>query len=140
MKNAENGDTVKVHYTGRLADGQTFDSSVGRDPLEFQLGAQNVIPGFEKATLGLSVGESRTVTIPCKEAYGETRPELVQTVPRSDIPPEIELKEGMQLQTGGPQPQVLTVVELSEDSVKLDANHPLAGKDLTFDIQLVEIG
>lgn len=140
MTQATAGKTVRVHYTGRLSDGTVFDSSEGRDPLEFTLGAGQVIPGFDAAVTGMAVGDSNTVTIEPDNAYGPRNDEMMQDVLRGDIPTEIDLAVGMQLQASGPQGQmIVTVVELSDDTVKLDANHPLAGKALTFDLELVEI-
>ncbi|KAA3627806.1 MAG: peptidylprolyl isomerase [Proteobacteria bacterium] len=141
MAQAAAGDSVRVHYTGRLNDGTVFDSSEGRDPLDFTLGSGQVIPGFDEAVTGMTVGESVTITIEPENAYGERREEMVQQVPRSDIPDDIDLAVGMQLQASGPQGDiVVTVIEMSDETIKLDANHPLAGKALTFDLQLVEIG
>jgi peptidylprolyl isomerase len=141
MAQAQNGDTVKVHYTGTLDDGTVFDTSVGRDPLEFTLGERQVIPGFEQAIVGMTPGESKTAEIPADEAYGPHNKEMVVSVDRSDFPNNIEPKVGQMLQLHQPSGQriAVTVTEVSESSVTLDANHPLAGKDLTFDIQLVEI-
>lgn len=141
MAQAASGDTVRVHYTGRLDDGTVFDSSQGRDPFEFTLGAGQVIPGFDAAVTGMEEGDSTTVKIEPENAYGDRHEEMVQQVTRSDIPEEIDLTVGMQLQASGPGGEmVVTVVELSEESVTLDANHPLAGKALTFELELVEIG
>jgi FKBP-type peptidyl-prolyl cis-trans isomerase 2 len=141
MSTPQPGQTVKVHYTGILDDGTQFDSSVGREPLEFTLGEGQVIPGFEQALGEMKEGESRTVHIPPDQAYGEHQPELVQQVDRAQIPAEIELAVGVQLQAQGPEGQVfrLVVTELAESSVTLDGNHPLAGKPLTFELELVEI-
>lgn len=141
MSEAKSGDTVRVHYTGTIADGSTFDSSVGNDPIQFIIGEGRVIPGFEQAAVGLAPGESRTVTIAAGEAYGDHRPDLVQEVERASLPTEIEYAEGLQLQARGPdqQPLMLTVTSVTDETITLDANHPLAGKDLTFDIELVEI-
>jgi peptidylprolyl isomerase len=141
MEQAQNGDTVKVHYTGTLDDGTIFDTSVGRDPLEFTLGERQVIPGFEQAVVGMSPGESKTAEISADEAYGPHNEEMVVSVDRSDFPNSIEPRVGQMLQLHQPSGQriAVTVTEVSEASVTLDANHPLAGKDLTFDIQLVEI-
>lgn len=141
MSEAKQGDTVRIHYTGTLNDGTTFDSSEGRDPLEFTVGTGQIIPGLEKAIPGMNVGEKKKVEVPCAEAYGEREPGAMQTVPRDQIPEEIEVKPGLQLQVQTPQGQVMpvTVAEVSESEVTLDANHPLAGRDLTFDIELVEI-
>lgn len=141
MAQAKAGDTVRVHYTGRLADGREFDSSVGRDPLEFTIGSRSLIPAFEDAVIGLDIGQSENLTIPAADAYGARVDEAVQTVERSMIPAEVELEPGKVLQATAPggQQMMLTVVELTDETVTLDANHPLAGEDLTFDIKLVEI-
>lgn len=141
MSTPQPGQTVKVHYTGTLEDGTQFDSSAGRDPLEFTLGEGQVIPGFEQALAEMAVGDTKTVQIPADQAYGEHQPELVQEVDRAQIPDEIELAVGVQLQAQGPDGQVfrLVVTELAEASVTLDGNHPLAGKALTFELELVEI-
>lgn len=141
MEQARNGDTVKVHYTGRLDDGTVFDSSQGREPLEFTVGAGQVIQGFDDAVTGMSPGDEKTVTIPSGEAYGERRPEMVIRVPRDRFPDHIRPEPGQQLQmVNGDQVAVVTVVEVTEETVTLDANHPLAGQDLTFDLRLEEIG
>lgn len=141
MTQATAGDTVQVHYTGTLEDGTVFDSSQGRDPLEFTLGAGNVIPGFDRAVEGMAVGESSTVTIAPEDAYGDHRAEMVQQVARTEIPSEIDLQVGMQLQASGPAGEmIVTVVELSDENVTLDANHPLAGQPLTFELELVAVG
>lgn len=138
---AEAGDTVKVHYTGKLSDGTVFDSSDGRDPLEFTIGSGALIEGFEQAVVGMTPGEAKTVEIASAEAYGPHHDEMVQQIERAVIPDEIDLDVGVRLQAtqGEGPPLILTVVELSETSVTVDANHPLAGQDLTFDIDLVEI-
>ncbi len=139
MTTARDGNTVAVHYTGTLGDGTQFDSSAGRDPLEFALGEGTVIAGFEEATRGMSIGERKTVVIACQDAYGPHQPELVQAVERDQLPPDLDLRLGTRLQTSGPQATVVRVTEVTETTVTLDANHPLAGEDLTFEIQLVEI-
>ncbi|MEJ2132000.1 MAG: peptidylprolyl isomerase [Gammaproteobacteria bacterium] len=141
MSTAEKGQTVRVHYTGTLEDGSQFDSSRGRDPLEFELGGNQVIPGFEAAIIGMSEGETQTITIASSEAYGARRQELVAEMPRDDIPDDISLQEGGQLQLRGEggHPVRVTITEVREDVVVLDANHPLAGLDLTFEIELVEV-
>lgn len=140
MAQAKSGDTVRVHYTGRLDDGSVFDSSEGREPLEFVLGAQQVIPGFEEAVDGLSPGEGRTVDIPADRAYGPRREEMVLTVGLDQFPDEIRPEVGQQLQMSQDgQVAIVTVTGVSDREVTLDANHPLAGKDLTFDVKLVEI-
>lgn len=141
MSEAKPGDTVRIHYTGTLSDGTTFDSSEGRDPLEFTVGSGQIIPGLDKAIPGMTVGDKKTVEVPCSDAYGDREEGAMQTVPRDQIPAEIEVKEGLQLQVQTPQGQVVpvTVAEVGETEVTLDANHPLAGRDLTFAIELVEI-
>ncbi len=144
MSTVKNGDTVKVHYTGKLNNGEVFDSSRSddRDPLEFTLGEGQLIPGFEKAVEGLEEGDSTTVEIPTDEAYGERRDDLELEVAKNELPDNVEPQVGMQLQmqqqeSGQAIPVQITKVE--DDKVTLDANHPLAGKDLTFDIELLEI-
>ncbi len=141
MSQAKSGDTVRIHYTGTLEDGTQFDSSAGRDPLEFSLGSGQVIAGFDTAVDGMSVGESKSVTIPPEEAYGERHDQLVQQVPKSALPDEIDPAIGMQLQSRSPEGQVmnLVVTEVDEQSITVDGNHPLAGQSLTFAIELVEI-
>lgn len=141
MSQAKQGDTVKVHYTGKLQDGNVFDSSVNREPLEFTLGAGNMIPGFEQAVQGMNIGDKKTAEIPSEQAYGEKREDMIISVPRENVPGDIEPEVGQQLaiqQQGGQQVPV-TVTEVTEEKVVLDANHPLAGKDLVFEIELVEI-
>jgi len=141
MSEAKHGDTVKVHYKGTLADGVEFDSSHGREPMEFILGSGNLIPGFEQAVIGMCAGDTKTVTIAAADAYGPHRQEMAQAIPRSAIPGEIELIAGMILQAQSPEGQQLafTVVSFDEEKVHIDGNHPLAGKDLTFELNLVEI-
>jgi peptidylprolyl isomerase len=141
MTQVKEGDTVRIHYTGTLTDGATFDSSEGRDPLEFTVGSGQIIPGLDQALPGMAVGEKKTVEVPADQAYGHPDPNARQAVPRADIPADIPLDLGTQLQVQTPQGQVMpvTVIEVTEDQVTLDANHPLAGKDLTFAIELVEI-
>lgn len=137
---ARSGDTVRVHYKGTLSDGTVFDSSEGREPLEFKLGEGMVIPGFDAAVTGLQVGESVVKTIPANEAYGPMREEMLLRVPKSEFPPDMPLEVGLELQlqgTGGYLPAV--IAEFDEESVLLDANHPLAGEDLTFAITLDSI-
>jgi peptidylprolyl isomerase len=139
---AKNGDTVQVNYTGKLADGTVFDSSIGREPLEFTLGNGQMIPGFEKAVLGMKVGEKKTVTIPADQAYGPHLDELVVEVPRDKLHSDAELAVGQILQTTAQNGQqiMFTITAISDNgTVTLDANHPLAGKDLTFEIELVKI-
>lgn len=141
MSVAKSGDTVRIHYTGTLSDGSVFDSSEGRDPLEFALGSGQVIPGFDLAVDGMAVGEKKVSEIPADQAYGPRHDEALQQVPREQIPEEIPLEVGLQLQMQSPTGQVIpvTVTEIGDDTVTLDANHALAGKDLTFAIELVSI-
>jgi peptidylprolyl isomerase len=150
MSQAKTGDKVTVHYTGRLEGGEVFDSSECREddcgcesgPMEFVIGEGQVIPGFEQAIIGMSPGDEKTVTIPASEAYGERMDEMVAVVDRSEIPPDLELAVGLSLEVtqenGNAFPVLIT--EVNETSVTLDANHPLAGKDLTFELRLVQIG
>lgn len=137
----KDGTTVKVHYTGTLEDGSIFDSSQDREPLEFTLGQGQLIPGFEKAVVSLSEGESTTVTIPSDEAYGEPREDLVIQVAKSELPDDIEPQIGMQLQVNQPggNPVPVRVTGVEEEQITLDANHPLAGENLTFEIELVQV-
>lgn len=141
MTGIKDGDTVRIHYTGTLLDGTVFDSSDGRDPLEFIVGSGQIIPGLDVALPGMTQGEKKKVNIPCDQAYGPINPALRQGVPRDAIPDEIPLEVGVQLQMQTPQgqPMPVTVVEVGEEEVMLDANHPLAGKDLTFDFEVVSI-
>jgi len=138
---AKTGDTVKVHYTGKLDDGTVFDSSNGREPLQFTIGEGQVIPGFEQAVTGMKPGESQTVKIPVEEAYGPYQQELVLVVGQDQFPADLEPEVGQQLQItqADGKVTVVTVTGISESGVILDANHPLAGKDLTFEIELMEI-
>ena len=141
MSTIKSGDTVRIHYTGTLTTGETFDSSDGRDPLEFVVGSGQIIPGLDVAIPGMAVGDKKTVDVPCAQAYGETNPDARQSVPRSEIPDNIPLDLGTQLQMQTPQGQVMhvTVAEVTETEVTLDANHALAGKDLIFAIEMVGI-
>lgn len=138
---AKYGDTVQVHYTGQLADGTVFDSSVEREPLEFTIGSGQVILGFENAVRGMKVGEKKTVTIPADEAYGPRRDEQVAEISRERLPADMTPEVGQQLimrQADGTE-IVVVITEVSDEMVTIDANHPLAGKDLTFEIELVKI-
>lgn len=141
MSQATTGDKVKIHYTGTLEDGKQFDSSEGREPLEFELGAGQVVPGFEKAVSGMAVGESKSVTIAPEDAYGQRNDQAVQEVPKTALPEELVPEAGMMLQAQNQDGQAvqLTVVAVDDETITVDANHPLAGKTLNFDISLVEI-
>ena len=141
MSKVKAGDTVKVHYTGMLQNGTVFDSSNEREPLEFTIGEGKVIEGFEKAIIGMAVGESKIESIAADMAYGQHHPEMVQELERTEFPPEIDLKVGSHLEITreGMPPLTVTIVEIIDDMVILDANHPLAGQDLIFEIQLLEI-
>jgi FKBP-type peptidyl-prolyl cis-trans isomerase 2 len=140
MKTVDVNSAVSVNYTGRLEDGTVFDSSLnpGREPLSVTLGQGSLIPGFEKGLLGMSEGESKTINIPCVEAYGEINDQLIAEVPKDRVPEGVE--EGQMLQTMTQQgPMNVVVKQVNEENVVLDANHPLAGKDLIFDLELVSI-
>ena len=141
MAQVKSGDKIKVHYHGKLGTGETFDSSEGRDPLEFEVGTGMVIKGFDDGVTGMTVGEKKTVTIPSEEAYGPVNPEMILEMPKDRFPKDIELENGMPLMMSDQQGQQFQVkiVEIKEEAVMLDANHPLAGQDLTFDLELVEI-
>lgn len=141
MTEVKSGDVVRIHYTGKLTDGTEFDSSAGREPLEFKVGAGQIIPGLENQIEGMNVGEKDTVTIPADQAYGPRDEAQVQVLPRTAIPENIDLAVGGRLQasTRDGQPVLLTIVNLDDDQVTVDANHPLAGHDLVFDIEVVEV-
>jgi len=142
MSQAQQGDQVRIHYTGRLDDGTVFDSSRGREPLEFTIGSGMVIPGFDRAVTGLSVGETRTAIIPPADAYGEFRDELLLTIGREQLPEGLDPAVGQELHMTTTSGQVVTVriQDVMDTQVVLDANHPLAGKQLTFDVELMGIG
>ena len=141
MTEAKMGDVVRINYTGRLTDGTEFDSSAGKKPLEFTIGLGQVIKGLEAEVAGMMPGDKNTVTIPCDLAYGQHRAEAIQKIDRAKVPTGLDVAVGTQLQArtsdGGLMP--ITVVDVDDDSVKVDANHPLAGKDLVFDVELLEI-
>ncbi len=141
MQQVKNGDTVKVHYQGRLTDSTVFDSSEGRDPLEFEVGAGQVIKGFEDGVLGMEVGQKRTIEIPVDDAYGPADPQMLMEFPIDRLPKDLKPEVGMQLtmrdNAGNPIPVV--VAEVKPDAIIIDGNHPLAGEDLVFDLELVEI-
>ena len=141
MQQAKEGDNVKVHYEGKLSSGETFDSSQGRDPLEFTVGSGQVIKGFEEGVKGMQVGDKKTVQIGVNDAYGEKDENAVFEFPKTGFPADVQPEVGMQLMmnNGAGQSFPVTIAEVKEDSVILDANHPLAGEDLTFDIEMVEI-
>jgi peptidylprolyl isomerase len=141
MAQARAGDTVRVHYTGKLDDGTVFDSSVGGEPIEFILGAHHVIPGFEDGVAGMEVGDTKTILIPSDQAYGPYVDEMVLTISREQVPLHITLELGEMLELSQPSGESVTVriTDLTDATVTLDGNHPLAGEDLTFDLQLAEI-
>jgi peptidylprolyl isomerase len=141
MTQVKNGDTVKIHYTGTLADGAIFDSSTGHDPLEFTIGSGQVIVGFDEAVTGMEVGEKKNVTIAVGKAYGQRNEEMVIEVPRDQIPPEINPEVGQKLEMDNPdgQSMVVKIIEVTDERIVLDANPPLAGKELQFDIELVSV-
>lgn len=141
MQQVKSGDKVKVHYHGKLTNGETFDSSKGREPLEFEVGSGMVIKGFDDGVTGMAVGEKKTIHIPFLEAYGPSNSEMIIDMPKDRFPTDMQLEIGMPLMmtSGDGQNFQVTVTEIKEDAVTLDANHPLAGKDLVFDLELVEI-
>ena len=141
MSEVKKGDKVKIHYTGKLKDGSIFDSSEGREPLEFTVGGNMVVPGFENGVIGMKKGENKTISISPEEAYGEHNAEQVSVVERSQLPEDMEPEVGMALQATGQDGSVIPVAitEVNEETVTVDANHPLAGKQLIFDLELVEI-
>jgi peptidylprolyl isomerase len=141
MQQVKSGDKVRVHYHGKLRSGETFDTSQGREPLEFTVGSGQVIKGFDNGVMGMEPGDSRTVEIPVQDAYGEKQDEMMVEFPKTQFPDDLNPEVGMQLMmnNGSGQSFPVTIMEIREESVILDANHPLAGQDLIFDIQLVEI-
>lgn len=142
MQKVKSGDTVKVHYHGRLTDGTTFDTSAGREPLEFEVGSGAVIAGFDNGIVGMEPGEKKTIEIPVEQAYGPKDPTMLIDFPKANFPPDLNPEVGMQLNMTNGAGQVIPVVitAVGAEAVTLDANHPLAGQDLIFDIELVEIG
>lgn len=142
MAQAQKGDQVTVHYTGKLADSTIFDSSVDTDPITFTLGEGELIDGFEDAIVGMETGQSKTITLTPADAYGEHSEEMIIDIPRSQLPEDLEPEQGMELElTGEDDEQILVIIsQISEEFVTLDGNHPLAGKTLTFELELVGIG
>lgn len=141
MAQVKNGDKVKVHYHGKLTSGETFDSSAGGEPLEFEVGSGMVIQGFDDGVTGMVVGDKKTINIPFDQAYGPVNPDMIIEMPKDRFPKDMEIEVGMALAMSDPQGQQfqVTIAEIKDDVVMLDANHPLAGKDLIFDLELVEI-
>jgi len=141
MSQVKQNDKVKVHYTGKLATGEVFDSSIDREPLEFQVGQGQLIPGFENGIIDMKVSEKKTIIIPASEAYGESREELIQEVPKDRLPQEIQPEVGMGLVSKAPDGSEIQLIvkEVKEDAIVVDGNHPLAGKELTFEIEVVSI-
>jgi len=141
MQKVKNNDLVKVHYIGKLQDGQVFDSSREREPIEFNVGEGRLIPGFEKAVEGMSIGEKKEFTVSSEQAYGEMREELVQEIDSNHLPQDLKPEVGMRLISKTPdgQENPVVITEVKDDSVVIDANHPLAGKDLVFEIEVMEI-
>lgn len=142
MKQVENGDTVKVHFRGTLDDGKEFSSSMDKEPLEFKVGDGDMIPGFEKGVVGMAAGDKKEISLEPGEAFGERREELVSSVPKEQFPENITPEIGMPLQVKNPDGHVseVLVTGITEDAVRIDANHPLAGQNLNFEIEMVEIG
>jgi len=138
---AKSGDTVKVNYVGKLSNGTIFDTSAGGDPMQFTIGAGGLLPDFEQAVIGMKVGETKTFEIPADRAYGPRRDDLVHVMDRDELPSDITPEVGVMLELRQPDGTVfqVTIIEVTESTVTLDANYPLAGQDLTFDIKLIEI-
>lgn len=141
MQQVKSGDKVKVHYHGKLTSGETFDSSAGREPLEFEVGSGMVIKGFDEGVTGMVVGEKKTINIPADEAYGPVNPDMLMDFPKERFPADMQLELGMQLMMSDPSGQQfpVKVSEIKENVIVLDGNHPLAGEELIFDLELVEI-
>lgn len=141
MEIVQEKSNVSVHYTGTLETGEVFDSSLERDPLSFTVGEGQMIPGFEKAVKGMKLNETKKITIEPEEAYGEVKPEMVQTIGKEQLPADMEVQVGQQLASQMPDGQqiVVTVTEIKDDAITIDANHPLAGKTLNFDIEVIKI-
>jgi len=142
MAQAKAGDTVRVHYEGQLSDGTIFDSSLEMEPIEFILGQDTVIPGFEQAVIGMEVGESKDISIPPEEGFGDYSEDLVVNIEKTILPPDINPELGMQLEVSSEEEEtsrVFTIADIAEDSITLDGNHPLAGAEIAFKIELLEI-
>lgn len=133
------GSTVEVHYTGKFVDGEVFDSSVGKDPLQFEVGSGQIIPGFENAIMGKQIGEKVTVQVPAEQAYGQIREDLYVEVPSDKMPGVVEVGQLLQADSGDGQVVQVIVKEVKEDTIVIDGNHPLAGQDLVFEIEVVSI-
>jgi peptidylprolyl isomerase len=140
-QSVKKGDTVKIHYTGRIKDGPVFDSSVERDPLEFEIGSGSIIKGLEKAVVGMKPGEKKEISVPPEEGYGDLDQKLLFDMPKEKIPADIKPEVGMRLQLVNSKGQTIPVLitEIKDESIKIDANHPLAGKELIFNIELLQI-
>ncbi len=141
MQKVKDNDTVSVHYKGTLNNGEVFDSSLEREPLSFQVGAGQMIPGFENAVRGMALNEKKSINIPPSEAYGDVRPEMIQNISKEQLPPDLKPYVGQQLASQLPSGQqiTVTVTKISDSEITIDANHPLAGKELTFEIEVVQI-
>lgn len=141
MSQVKQNDKVKVHYTGKLANGEVFDSSLERDPMEFEVGKGQLIPGFENGVIDMKVNEKKTIEVPSDEAYGEPRKELVQEVPKDRLPEDIKPEVGMGLVSTTPEGQEIQLVvkEVKDEAIVVDGNHPLAGQDLTFEVEVIDI-
>jgi FKBP-type peptidyl-prolyl cis-trans isomerase SlpA len=141
MSQVKKDDKVKVHYTGKLSNGEVFDSSIEREPMEFQVGSGQLIPGFENGVIDMKVSEKKTIVIPSEEAYGEARKELIQEVPKDRLPEDIKPEVGMGLVSKTPEGQEIQLVvkEVKDDAIVVDGNHPLAGQELTFEVEIIEI-
>jgi FKBP-type peptidyl-prolyl cis-trans isomerase 2 len=141
MSTVKSGDQVQVHYTGRLLNGEQFDSSEGREPLEFTVGMGQMIAGFDAGVVGMAIGDKKTINIPAAEAYGEWEAENAFPFPKSNLPADMQLEEGMELTMRSPEGQPFNVVvaEIQEENIILDANHRLAGQELVFDIEMVSV-
>jgi len=141
MSKVKDNDTVKVHYTGKLKNGEIFDSSLEREPIKVTLGQQSLIPGFENGLLNMELNEKKTVVIPMEDAYGDIKKELFQKVPKEELPEDLKPEIGMGLLAKGPDgsERQIKIVDVKKDAIIIDANHPLAGQELTFELEIVEI-